>query len=132
MDPDLVKNKKYSGQGVDVWALGVILFLLITGGVPFWGESEQELYRRICTGKFSLPNKGKNHSKKVKNLLEKIFQPNVNNRITAEKMLDDPWLRKPGEKKSKSKMGKSLLEETKVEEESKEEIEEHSENVVED
>jgi serine/threonine protein kinase len=73
MDPDLVKNKKYSGQGVDVWALGVILFLLITGGVPFWGESEQDLYRRICTGKFSLPNKGKNYSKKVKNLLDKIF-----------------------------------------------------------
>jgi serine/threonine protein kinase len=40
MDPDLVKNKKYSGQGADVWALGVILFLLITGGVPFWGETE--------------------------------------------------------------------------------------------
>lgn len=122
MDPDLVKNKKYSGQGADVWALGVILFLLITGGVPFWGETEQDLYRRISSGKFSLPNKGKNHSKKLANLLNKIFVPNVNNRISAEKMLDDPWLRKPGDKK-KSKLGKSFLEESKVEEESKEIIE---------
>ena len=84
MDPDLVKKRKYSGQGVDVWALGVILFLLITGGVPFWGDTEQELFRRISAGKFSLPGKGKYHSKKVKALLDKIFQPNVNKRITAE------------------------------------------------
>ena len=110
MDPDLVRNKKYSGQGADVWALGVILFLLITGGVPFWGETEQDLYRRISSGKFSLPNKGKNHSKKLLNLLNKIFVSNVNNRITAEKILDDPWLRKPGDKK-KSKMEKDSFNE---------------------
>jgi len=47
MDPDLTKSKKYSGQAVDVWALGVILFLLLTGGVPFWGENEAELFRKI-------------------------------------------------------------------------------------
>ena len=110
MDPDLVRNKKYSGQGADVWALGVILFLLITGGVPFWGETEQDLYRRISSGKFSLPNKGKNHSKKLLNLLNKIFVSNVNNRISAEKILDDPGLRKPGDKK-KSKMEKDSFNE---------------------
>jgi serine/threonine protein kinase len=84
MDPDLVKKKKYSGQGVDVWALGVILFLLITGGVPFWGDTEADLFRRISTGRFQLPAKGKYHSKKVKQLLERIFQPNVSKRITAD------------------------------------------------
>ena len=47
MDPDLSKQKKYSGQGADVWALGVILFLLVTGGVPFWGDSEAQLFSRI-------------------------------------------------------------------------------------
>ena len=35
MDPDLAKERKYSGQAGDVWALGVILFLLITGDAPF-------------------------------------------------------------------------------------------------
>jgi serine/threonine protein kinase len=62
-----------------------------------------------------LPNKGKNHSKKLSNLLNKIFVPNVNKRISAEKILDDPWLRNPGDKK-KSKLGKSFIEESKVEE----------------
>lgn len=96
MDPDLCKKKKYSGQGVDIWALGVILFLLITGGVPFWGENETELYRKISMAKFSLPNGGKNYSKKVKSLLASIFKTDPDKRISATEMLNDPWLRIPG------------------------------------
>jgi hypothetical protein len=38
----------------------------------------------------------------VKQLLEKIFQPNVNKRITAEQILYDPWCRKPGDQKPDS------------------------------
>ena len=83
MDPDLTKNKKYSGQGVDVWALGVILYLLLTGGIPFWGETEQDLYMRIQSAKYSLP-KTRVFSKNLKKLLESIFKINVKERITAQ------------------------------------------------
>ena len=58
--------------------------------------------------------------------MDKIFQPNVNNRITAEKILQDPWLRKPGEKKS---IMKSKLNATKNSEEEEEKCEE---NIIED
>lgn len=92
MDPDLVKQRKYSGQGVDVWALGVILFLLVTGGVPFWGENETELFRRISAAKYSLPIKTRPYSKNIRALFAKIFQPNSSLRISAQEILKDPWL----------------------------------------
>jgi serine/threonine protein kinase len=92
MDPDLVKQKKYSGQGVDVWALGVILFLLVTGGVPFWGDNETELFKRIGIAKYSLPIKTRPYSKNIRALFAKIFQPNASQRITAQEILKDPWL----------------------------------------
>ena len=47
MDPDLAKKNSYSGQAADVWALGVILFILATGKPPFYGEFEGDLFRRI-------------------------------------------------------------------------------------
>lgn len=94
MDPDLVKQRKYSGQGVDVWALGVILFLLVTGGVPFWGDNEAELFRRIGAAKYSLPVKGRTYSKNIRSLFAKIFQTNASKRISASEILTDPWLGK--------------------------------------
>jgi 5'-AMP-activated protein kinase catalytic alpha subunit len=47
MDPDLARKVPYSGHAADVWALGVILFMLLTGRLPFYAEFEADLYRKI-------------------------------------------------------------------------------------
>lgn len=56
MDPDLTKKAPYSGPMADIWAAGVILYIIIVGKLPFFGEFEADLYRKIQSGKFtSLP-----------------------------------------------------------------------------
>ena len=47
MDPDIVKKKEYNGHAADVWALGVILFIILTGKLPFFAEFEADLFRKI-------------------------------------------------------------------------------------
>ena len=44
MDPDLARKRKYSGQAADVWALGVNLFIIVTGGIPFSGAAESDMF----------------------------------------------------------------------------------------
>jgi serine/threonine protein kinase len=52
MDPDICRKVPYSAYAADVWACGVILYVVFVGKLPFFGEFEQDLYRKIQVGKF--------------------------------------------------------------------------------
>ena len=47
MDPDLAKKMPYNGQAADVWACGIILYIILVGKLPFFGEFEADLFRKI-------------------------------------------------------------------------------------
>ncbi|CDW77080.1 protein kinase domain containing protein [Stylonychia lemnae] len=91
MAPELAMKKDHYGQPTDIWAMGVMLFIMLTGRLPFYGDFEDDLYRRISTGKFKFPNDCK-LSSQASNLIKKMLKVEPSKRIKAEKILDDPWL----------------------------------------
>lgn len=83
MDPDLVRKQPYNGLAADVWACGVILYIIYVGKLPFFGEFEADLFRKIQNGKFTaLPSDI--GDEKVRSLFRKIFDTNTATRLTAQ------------------------------------------------
>jgi serine/threonine protein kinase len=56
MAPEIVLKKDYSGFAADVWSMGVVLHLMLTGTYPFKGSTERELYLKIVKGVFVMPD----------------------------------------------------------------------------
>ena len=56
MSPEIVTKKEYIGGTSDIWALGVILFILLTGKMPFHGAFEEDLFRKISQCKYKWPD----------------------------------------------------------------------------
>jgi len=53
MDPDIVRKVPYDGFAADVWAAGVVLYIIYVGKLPFYGEFQEDLFRRIQNGKYT-------------------------------------------------------------------------------
>ena len=85
MDPDIVRKSPYNGFAADVWACGVILYIIYVGKLPFFGEFEADLFRKIQNGKFTAVPADVGDDK-VRSLFRRIFDVNPNTRITAQQV----------------------------------------------
>jgi serine/threonine protein kinase len=90
MCPEMALKKDHIGGPADVWALGVILYILLTGKMPFHAAFEEDLFRKISTCKYKWPdfltdknNKTIELSNGAKNLVRKIFTLEQKKRPTA-------------------------------------------------
>ncbi|ESO02651.1 hypothetical protein HELRODRAFT_66187 [Helobdella robusta] len=88
--PELFQGrKKYDGPEVDVWSLGVILYTLVSGSLPFDGQNLKELRERVLRGKYRIPFY---MSTDCENLLRKMLAINPSKRSNLEAIMNDPWM----------------------------------------
>ncbi|XP_071164045.1 MAP/microtubule affinity-regulating kinase 3-like isoform X11 [Mytilus edulis] len=86
--PELFQGKKYDGPEVDVWSLGVILYTLVSGSLPFDGQNLKELRERVLRGKYRIPFY---MSTDCENLLKKFLVLNPTKRASLENIMKDRW-----------------------------------------
>ncbi|KAG5450855.1 MAP/microtubule affinity-regulating kinase 3 [Clonorchis sinensis] len=87
--PELFQGKKYDGPEVDVWSLGVILYTLVSGSLPFDGQNLRELRERVLRGKYRIPFY---MSTDCECLLKKMLVLNPAKRHSLESVMKDRWI----------------------------------------
>ncbi|ESO11649.1 hypothetical protein HELRODRAFT_71411 [Helobdella robusta] len=87
--PELFQGKKYDGPEVDVWSLGVILYTLVSGSLPFDGQNLKELRERVLRGKYRIPFY---MSTDCESLLKKFLILNPLKRASLEAIMKDKWM----------------------------------------
>ncbi|XP_026853474.1 MAP/microtubule affinity-regulating kinase 4 isoform X3 [Electrophorus electricus] len=87
--PELFQGKKYDGPEVDVWSLGVILYTLVSGSLPFDGQNLKELRERVLRGKYRVPFY---MSTDCEGILRRFLVLNPSKRCSLEQIMKDKWM----------------------------------------
>ncbi|KAF0878573.1 KCC2B kinase, partial [Crocuta crocuta] len=92
LSPEVLRKDPY-GKPVDLWACGVILYILLVGYPPFWDEDQHRLYQQIKAGAYDFPSpEWDTVTPEAKDLINKMLTINPSKRITAAEALKHPWI----------------------------------------
>uniref|UniRef100_A0A3B4CTJ9 calcium/calmodulin-dependent protein kinase n=1 Tax=Pygocentrus nattereri TaxID=42514 RepID=A0A3B4CTJ9_PYGNA len=92
LSPEVLRKDPY-GKPVDMWACGVILYILLVGYPPFWDEDQHRLYQQIKAGAYDFPSpEWDTVTPEAKDLINKMLTINPSKRITASEALKHPWI----------------------------------------
>lgn len=87
--PELISGKEYLGAEADIWSMGILLYALLCGYLPFDDENIPQLYRKIQNGKYDTPPW---LSMESKELMSCMLQVDPKRRITINQLVSHPWL----------------------------------------
>lgn len=86
--PELFQGKEYAGPEVDIWSLGVVLYVLVCGSLPFDGSTLPKLRARVIAGKFKVPFY---MSPDCERLVKRMLTIEPNKRATMQNVMEDKW-----------------------------------------
>ena len=99
--PEIISNQPYDGKKSDVWSLGVVLYTLVTGALP-WQESNQaQLFRQIMDADYRIP---RYLSPTLRDLISRLIRADPNDRPTMEEIAQHPWVAEGLEEYESSRM----------------------------
>mmetsp|Transcript_15067 Transcript_15067/g.27759 ORF Transcript_15067/g.27759 Transcript_15067/m.27759 type:complete len:343 (+) Transcript_15067:43-1071(+) len=97
--PEIISGKRY-GKAVDMWSLGVILYILLCGYPPFYDDNQAVLFKKIKKGDYQLdPDFWAGVSEHAKDLVRGLLVVDPVSRFTVEDVLQHPWIREGGVEK---------------------------------
>lgn len=94
--PEVLSGKDYN-EKADVWSAGVILYIMLGGVPPFYGETVEETFEAVLRGNLRFPARiFRNVSTQARDLLRKMMCKDVSRRFSAEQVLRHPWVTSGG------------------------------------
>ena len=93
MAPEMLQAHPY-GTGVDVWSCGIILYIILSGTLPFYADNPEEFLELVLESNYDFPDDEWGElSSSVKDLISKILVPDPDHRVTLQGVLDHPWMK---------------------------------------
>lgn len=104
--PEILKNEPYD-SAVDMWSLGVILYILLCGFPPFYDENAAGLYSQIKRGEYDFPDPyWTDISASAKDLVSKLLEVNPEKRLSCDQLMQHPWI--GGDEATDNDLGKGF------------------------
>jgi len=101
VSPEILMRQPYDQQS-DMWSVGCIIFLLLSGNLPFMGRSQKELFRKIVSGKFEFKEADwSDVSPDAKDLVQKLLALDPDERLTSSQALRHKWMKASGDRLSR-------------------------------
>ncbi|KJE97821.1 calcium/calmodulin-dependent protein kinase II gamma M subunit [Capsaspora owczarzaki ATCC 30864] len=92
LSPEVVKRVPY-GKPVDMWAIGIILYILLAGYPPFWDDDTKVLYEQIKLGEYEYPSPDWDDvSSEARDLIDRLLVQDPAKRLTVDQALAHPWI----------------------------------------